>query len=67
MLTDLQGVSIENSVKYLGVTIDENLNFEDHVQRVKKKLLFSRRFMKWNATIIVTLFFLSTRTDQNSS
>ena len=27
---------------------------------------FSRRFMKWNATIIVTLF-LSTRTDQNSS
>ena len=28
---------------------------------------FSRRFMKWNATIIVTLFFLSTRTDQNSS
>ena len=28
---------------------------------------FSRRFMKWKATIIVTLFFLSTRTDQNSS
>ena len=32
-------------------------------QSVKR---FSRRFMKWNATIIVT-FFQSTRTDQNSS
>ena len=31
-------------------------------------LVFSRRFMKWNATIIVAfLFFQSTRTDQNSS
>ena len=28
---------------------------------------FSRRFMKCNATFIVTLFFLSTQTDQNSS
>ena len=53
MLTDLQGVSIENNVKYLGVTIDEDLNFKDHVQRVKKKLLFcnytvlrSRPFLK---------------------
>ena len=31
------------------------------------RFIFSRRFMKWNATIIVTLFVLSTRTDQNSS
>ena len=42
MLTDLQCVSIENSVKYLRVTIDEYLNLKDHVQRVKKKLLFCK-------------------------
>ena len=29
--------------------------------------ILSQRFMEWNATIMVTLFFLSTRTDQNSS
>ena len=38
--TDLHGVRIENSVKYLGVIIDEDLNFKDHVRRVQKKLLF---------------------------
>ena len=36
-------------------------------KKTENGLIVSRRFMKWNATIIVTLFFLSTRTDQNSS
>ena len=30
-------------------------------------LLFSRRFMTWNETTLMTLFFQSTQTDQNSS
>ena len=33
---------------------------------IRFERIFSRRFMKWNAIIIVT-FFQSTRTDQNSS
>ena len=52
-MTGLQLVSIENGVQYLGVTIVEDLSFKDHVQRVKKKLLFgyytvlrSRQFLK---------------------
>ena len=40
--------------------------FQDKNSRFKRQPIFTRRFMKWNTTIIVT-FFQSTRTDQNSS
>ena len=37
LLTDIHGAKIENCVKYLGINIDEDLNFKYHVRRIKKK------------------------------
>ena len=52
----------------LSATFVKESSYRGRVQK-HFTIVFSRRFMKWNATIIVTLFFvfLSTRTDQNSS
>ena len=58
LLTDLHSVSIENSVNDLGVTIDKELNFKEHVQRVKEKLPIYSASIETIPTTVATLGLL---------
>ena len=60
-------VQVSNSFKYLGLTIDDKLNFKDHIdnqiKKVQKRLYCIRSMRKLNVNAdIITMFYNSTVT-----